>query len=118
MRTSLLLAIGSCFLLSVSGCTYLGIHGSSKTQTTTTLKHAVADASETVQFETIKFQAGISSATVERLGKDHGCEGSKGAGLITEKGPVEVYRMQCNDGTSFLARCELRQCKAMNPATN
>lgn len=118
MRISFLLAISSCFLLSVSGCTHLGIHGSSRTQATAaTVKDVVADVSETVQFETIKFKAGVSSATVERLGKDYGCAGSKGAGLITEKGPVEVYRMQCDDGTSFLARCELRQCKAMNPTT-
>jgi hypothetical protein len=26
---------------------------------------------------------------------------------------VEVYRMVCDSGKVFMARCELRQCKAM-----
>lgn len=65
------------------------------------------------EFQVIEFRAGVSSTTVERLGKDLGCEGSQGAGLITDKGPVEIYRMQCKGGKTFLARCELRQCKPL-----
>ena len=65
------------------------------------------------QLETIPFQAGVSSVTVENLAKKVGCRGGQGAGLITEKGPVEIYRMLCDNGTAFLARCEFRQCKQM-----
>ncbi|HZV67816.1 MAG TPA: hypothetical protein VFG03_23260 [Telluria sp.] len=63
--------------------------------------------------EVIPFKAGMSSATVERLAKAQACSGGAGAGLVTQPGPVEVYRMQCDNGKVFMARCELRQCKAM-----
>jgi hypothetical protein len=63
--------------------------------------------------ETIPFKAGVSSATVERLAHAQACTGGEGAGLVTQPGPVEVYRMQCDNGKVFMARCELRQCKTM-----
>jgi hypothetical protein len=63
--------------------------------------------------ETIPFRTGVSSATVEKMAKQQGCTGGQGAGLITEPGPVEVYRMRCDGGKVFMARCELRQCKQM-----
>lgn len=63
--------------------------------------------------ERIPFRAGVSSVTVERLGKQRACDSAEGAGLVTEPGPVEVYRMVCSSGKVFMARCELRQCKAM-----
>lgn len=66
-----------------------------------------------VPIEKVTFRAGVSSATVERMAKQHACTGGLGAGLITEPGPVEVYRMVCEDGKVFMARCELRQCKPM-----
>ena len=66
-----------------------------------------------VPIERIPFRAGRSSATVEKLAKARGCTGGEGAGLVTQPGPVEVYRMMCEDGKVFKARCELRQCKAM-----
>jgi hypothetical protein len=66
-----------------------------------------------VAIERIPFRAGVSSATVEKLAKQHACTGGPGAGLVTEPGPVEVYRMQCEDGKVFMARCELRQCRRM-----
>jgi hypothetical protein len=63
--------------------------------------------------ERIPFRAGVSSVTVERLGKNQACTSNQGAGLVTEPGPIEVYRMVCDSGRVFMARCELRQCKAM-----
>ncbi len=63
--------------------------------------------------EKVGFRPGVSSATVERLAKGAGCTGGVGAGLVSEPGPVEVYRMTCDDGRVYLARCELRQCKPM-----
>ncbi|OWW22979.1 hypothetical protein AYR66_20825 [Noviherbaspirillum denitrificans] len=63
--------------------------------------------------QTVDFRPGTSSATVERLAKRFGCTGSMGAGLVTDKGPVEVYRMKCDNGTIFMAQCELRQCRPM-----
>lgn len=64
-------------------------------------------------FQTIEYRSGVSSASVEKIAQESGCTGGKGAALITEQGPVEVYRMQCNSGKVFLAKCELRQCSAM-----
>ena len=61
----------------------------------------------------VGFRPGVSSATVEKLAMAAGCTGGVGAGLVTEPGPIEVYRMSCDNGKVFLARCELRQCKPM-----
>ena len=63
--------------------------------------------------ERVPFRVGVSSATVEKMGKGQACTSAQGAGLVTEAGPVEVYRMRCEDGTVFMARCELRQCVKM-----
>jgi hypothetical protein len=73
----------------------------------------IEDEAGSVTVQKVPFRSGISSASVERLAKHHGCAGRTGAGLVTEKGPVEVYRMQCENGTTFLAQCELRQCRPM-----
>ena len=71
----------------------------------------VADTASAV--ETIPFHTGVSSATVEKMAKQQGCTGGEGAGLITQTGPVEIYRMRCDNGKVFMARCELRQCRQM-----
>lgn len=71
------------------------------------------DESGPLVVQKIEFRSGVSSATVERLAKRFGCMGGSGAGLITDKGPVEVYRMRCDNGTTFMARCELRQCRPL-----
>lgn len=61
----------------------------------------------------VPFQIATSSVTVERMAQKVGCVGGKGASLVTDKGPVEVYKMQCDNGKVFLAKCELRQCTPM-----
>ncbi|UMR30690.1 hypothetical protein MJ904_27710 [Massilia sp. MB5] len=66
-----------------------------------------------VAIQKVEFRPGVSSATVEHLAGKAACTGGWGAGLVTEPGPVEIYRMACDDGRVFLARCELRQCRAM-----
>ena len=66
-----------------------------------------------VEIQKVPFRAGVSSATVENLAKQQGCHGGLGAGLVSEPGPVEVYRMTCASGKVFMAKCELKQCKAM-----
>ena len=68
-----------------------------------------------VEIEKVAFRAGVSSATVERMARKAGCDGNggPGAGLVSEAGPVEVYRMVCGDGRAYLAKCELRQCKPL-----
>jgi hypothetical protein len=73
-------------------------------------KRVVVDG---VEVQKVEFRPGVSSATVERLATAQQCRGGQGAGLVTEPGPVEVYRMACDNGKVFMARCELRQCKAM-----
>ncbi|MFA9215997.1 MAG: hypothetical protein ACEQSK_02730 [Sphingomonadaceae bacterium] len=66
-----------------------------------------------VEIEKVPFRPGVSSATVENLAKLQQCRGGLGAGLLSEPGPVEVYRMACDNGKVFMARCELRQCRAL-----
>ncbi len=66
-----------------------------------------------VPIQMVEHRGGVSSVTVEKIAKNYGCTGNKGAGLITPQGPVEVYRMACDNGKAFLAKCELRQCSAM-----
>jgi hypothetical protein len=75
-----------------------------------TAQAAPADA---VPIERVPFRIGVSSATVEKMAGQQACTGGQGAGLVTEPGPVEVYRMQCDNGKVFMARCELRQCRRM-----
>lgn len=70
-----------------------------------------------VPVQKVAFRPGVSSATVERLAFAQECRGGQGAGLVTEPGPVEIYRMACSNGKVFMARCELRQCAAMNQDT-
>jgi hypothetical protein len=73
----------------------------------------VSDEAGKVEVQKVESRPGVSSSTVERLARKAGCTGTEGAGLVTEKGPVEIYRMQCDNGKTFMARCELRQCKPM-----
>jgi hypothetical protein len=61
----------------------------------------------------LPFRLGVSSNTVEKMARQQACTGGQGAGLVTEPGPVEVYRMQCDNGKVYMARCELRQCRQM-----
>ena len=69
----------------------------------------VQDEEGTVEVQKVEFRPGVSSATVERLARRFGCTGSTGAGLVTDKGPVVVSRLKCDNGTTFMAQCELRQ---------
>jgi hypothetical protein len=68
---------------------------------------------EGVEIEKVAFRAGVSSATVERMGRNASCKSGPGAGLVSEPGPVEVYRIACDSGKTYMARCELRQCKPL-----
>jgi hypothetical protein len=64
--------------------------------------------------DNVPFRAGVSSVTVEKLAEAQGCTGGQGAGLLTPQGPVEVYRMLCDNRQVFTARCEMRQCRQMS----
>lgn len=72
-----------------------------------------SDSTGDVVVQKVEFRSGVSSATVERLARNAGCNSKTGAGLLTEEGPLEVYRVTCDNGTVFMAQCELRQCKRM-----
>jgi len=74
---------------------------------------AARPGSPEAPIQAIPFVTGVSSVTVENLAKAQSCRGGQGAGLVTPAGPVEVYRMRCDNGRVFMARCELRQCRQM-----
>lgn len=101
----------SALVLSFSGCG-TGKESKNALGVAPVVSENSAATSTTVRFETVEFRTGVSSATVEKLAQNYGCQAGKGAALITEQGPVEIYRMQCNNGKVFLAQCELRQCSA------
>ena len=118
-RLSLLLLAAGC----LSACSYIPFlnNDSKVAQAPAQRKAAQADDAKRivvdgVEVQKVEFRPGISSATVEKLAKAEQCGGGQGAGLVTEPGPVEVYRMACDNGKVFLARCELRQCKPMRTA--
>lgn len=70
-------------------------------------------STDVAAIERVPFKVGVSSHTVENLAKAQACTSTQGAGLVTEPGPIEVYRVRCASGQVFMARCELRQCKKM-----
>jgi len=74
---------------------------------------AVQPSSDVATVQRVPFRVGVSSTTVEKLAREQACNSAQGAGLMTEPGPVEVYRVRCDDGKVFTARCELRQCRRM-----
>jgi hypothetical protein len=97
----------------LGGCSMSGAKKPPAPRTAVAVKAApqLVDANG-VPIERVPYRVGVSSSTVEQLARQHACVG-QGAGLITEPGPVEVYRLQCSDGKVFMARCELRQCRKM-----
>jgi hypothetical protein len=113
MKTLLAVALMGSMLLG--GCS--AFHGGPGPQAPDAPELAVTPAAGAndagTPIEKIPFRIGVSSATVERLARQQACTGGQGAGLITAPGPVEVYRMQCENGKIFMARCELRQCRQM-----
>ena len=118
MREIKLAALLLAILLTgcaASGSQHADVKGgvSSAAENAAPAQAAIISDSDAAQIQTIAFRPGVSSATVDRIAQRYGCKSVKGAALITDQGPVEVYRMACGDGTTFMARCELRQCRTM-----
>lgn len=53
---------------------------------------------------------GKYSYQIEQKAKTIGCRGGSGAYLTTEAGPIESYRIDCEGGATYLARCEYGNC--------
>lgn len=53
---------------------------------------------------------GKFSFEVERMAKGSGCRAGQGAYLTTDAGPVEGYRVECDGGVVYVARCEYGVC--------
>ena len=122
-RTSTLLSFAcAAVLLALGGCAQLHnlnerLDAQRQAPAAAPAPVSTAARAATPGIETIPFRMGVSSATVEKMARQQGCTGGQGAALVTEPGPVEVYRMRCEEGAmrgkEFKARCELRQCRAM-----
>lgn len=80
------------------------------------LAQASATPSVPAKIERVPFRLGVSSVTVERMAKQNQCESKTGAGLLARNGPIEVYRVDCDGGKVYMARCEMRQCSPMTNA--
>ncbi len=90
----------------------------SQAVSTTAMDTTAASSNATnsdVKIEKVPFELGVSSITVERMAKQNSCQSQKGAGLLYKKGPVEMYRIACEDGRELKVRCELRQCQFFTP---
>ena len=108
MNRALLLSASSLAAL-LAGCSVFG----SSIDLSEPVAAAPAVSTDVTAIQRTPFKVGESSYTVEKLAKAQACTSTQGAGLITEPGPIEVYRMQCENGRVFMARCELRQCRKM-----
>lgn len=53
---------------------------------------------------------GKYSFVVEKMAKANGCQGGTGAYLTTDAGPIEAYRVACDAGVVYEARCEYGVC--------
>jgi hypothetical protein len=99
----------------ISGCglfTKTSSQATASTVKTQTLAQSRTSSEDPI-LQKIEFKTGISSATVEKLALQNQCTSKQGAAQITPKAPTEVYRVSCDDGRVFMAKCELRQCKTM-----
>jgi hypothetical protein len=116
-QPSLIVSALCLALLSLGGCagirSLMPDDAPTQAQAPARLPAPALRAPDGAPIEKVPFRTGVSSATVERMARDQACSGGQGAGLITPAGPVEVYRMQCDSGKTFMARCELRQCRGM-----
>ncbi len=108
MNRALLLSASSLAAL-LAGCSVFG----SSIDLSEPAVAGPAASTDVTAIQRTPFKVGESSHTVEKLASAQACTSTQGAGLITEPGPIEVYRMQCQNGQVFMARCELRQCKKM-----
>ena len=113
MRSVFQTIMSVAMFLSVAGCASLQQMFDSERPAAQATAAAAAPASGEPQIQTIPFKTGISSMTVEKLALQYGCTAAKGAARITDQGPVEVYRMACENERVLLVKCELRQCKAI-----
>ena len=88
--------------------------GSNVTVVTAPAPSSVMVQGERPATERVPFRAGVSTVTVEKMAQGLGCVGGQGAGLMTPQGPVEIYRMTCESGQVYMAKCELRQCHTVS----
>jgi hypothetical protein len=65
---------------------------------------------QTAQPKAAQAKFGKFSFEVEKMAKGNGCHGSHGAYLTTDAGPVEGYRVECDGGVVYVARCEYSVC--------
>ncbi len=57
-----------------------------------------------------EFHLGRSSYVVTLMAKQVGCINDVGSAMTSPAGPIETYKMYCDNGQVFQAKCELRQC--------
>ena len=112
MNRALLLLSASSLAALLAGCSVFG-SSIDWSEPAVAVPAPSAASTDVTAIQRTPFKVGESSHTVEKLAKAQACTSTQGAGLLTEPGPIEVYRMQCQNGQVFMARCELRQCKKM-----
>lgn len=112
------LVVASLLAVVLSGCAMVRSSPMAPDQAAAVSKAPLAGSTQLVDangapIERVPFVSGVSSMTVEKLAAAQACRGGEGAARVTPAGPVEVYRMRCEDGRTFMARCEMRQCRQM-----
>lgn len=98
---------------TVAGGAFTHVESRANKSAENTDRKTVRDENGTVVVQMVPYRTGVSTMTVEQMARKAGCTPRGGAGLLTDEGPVEVYRVQCEEGRYFTAQCELRQCRPL-----
>lgn len=56
-------------------------------------------------------QYGTQSYTLEKIAAQQGCKSEQGAELLRDDGPIERYKITCQNGKTVYAYCEYRECR-------
>jgi len=67
--------------------------------------------------KTTEQKLGKYSYQIEKTAKADNCHGGSGAYLTTDAGPIESYRIDCEGGAVYLARCEYGICAVHKPGS-
>jgi len=82
-------------------------------ESTPTVSNVTIMRAQPSQPKAAQANLGKYSYVVEKMAKANGCQGGTGAYLTTDAGSVEDYRVACDAGVVYVARCEYGMCNQL-----
>jgi hypothetical protein len=79
----------------------------------TSLPSAPAPQRATAAKALLPVASGQSSRDVERMNESRSCAAAPKAELVAKGPGSETYRVACDNGETFIARCQFGNCRAM-----